>query len=304
MSDDDGAGKSFQVDVGALFSAREQLRREINKFVRAWQPVREALERTVPRLQDITKALEQWQNDSERFLKIMLEMRWPPPAHIPVSFVSRVVRLEEAGKLDETRLADALVDFYNTERLRELLEAWGRRKWLADRMPILKAAVEAHIRREYELSVPAILPQVDGLIGDAFGHEGKLYGEVLEDYIKELLAEDRPDSFRDATRAFWLDDVRSPAPLGEEMPELSRHAILHGADTEYAEESKSLRAILLFDRVQDAIQYVATRNGSCYHRPGCGQLGPRKTGNRVVFVSYHDIKEHGDLSPCQTCQPD
>jgi hypothetical protein len=38
---------------------------------------------------------------------------------------------------------------------------------------------------------------------------------------------------------------------GEDAPPLSRHAILHGFDTTYANEMNSVRAILAFDCVQD-----------------------------------------------------
>lgn len=247
-----------------------------------------------------TNILERLDTQTARFVRIMVEMGWPPPGQIPVSLISTVVEMDERGELDREELQDALLAFFDEEELLNLVDGWGARQHLSPRLQILRAAVDAHIERKYELSVPAILPQIEGVVAEAFGHYGILRGPVFQGYVERLLQEDRPTSFRDATRTFFLNSVRAHAEFGMNSPEISRHAILHGIDLNYAEESKSLRIILLFDQVQEAIQYVATNKGGRYHRPHCSYLGTSPRGDRLVFVSKHEATRTG-LQPCSRC---
>jgi hypothetical protein len=247
------------------------------------------------------KAVLAFARDSERYRVTMLRLGWPPPLEIPVTLGRKLVKLWESEAATEQDISAVIVEFYGSEELERLLRRWRQRRWLSRRMPILDDAVRAHARGEYNLSIPALLPQLEGALGDAFRHVGRLSSRDLERYTDELVRSDghpTGDSFLAAAREVYLNSILVPFHWGDPLPTLSRHAILHGADTEYGTAENSLRAILLFDYVQAAVRFIGTVGGRAYHRPGCLILARTQT-DRVVFSSVSAARQR--RRECSIC---
>ncbi len=115
-------------------------------------------------------------------------------------------------------------------------------KQFSQRKDILEASFNAHKESKYELSVPVLLTQIDGISYDLMngciatgGGRSKILGSINENnlykkIIKEFLA---PES---KIYMFKNDHEVNNS-------DLHRHKILHGKVTSYATEKNSLKAI-------------------------------------------------------------
>ena len=208
-------------------------------------------------LPDIGAILKKLDLESERFSIIMLQLGWPPPGDIPVPTGRNIVRyFDQHGEQETRKLADAkMIQFFSEARLQTMLRKWAQKTWLAQRVPILKQVIEAHIAGLYMVSIPALLPQVEGIFASGFAHQGSMNGATYVTYAKKLLEPKAGVTYdmKAATRDFILKTLlvtfQHGGPINSFM---SRHAILHGADTDYGTAVTSLKAILLFDNVQNA----------------------------------------------------
>jgi len=59
---------------------------------------------------------------------------------------------------------------------------------------------------------------------------------------------------------------------GDDINGLNRHAVLHGADTNYATRERSLQALLWLDLVVTLLGWISSDDDPHYHVPGCAKL--------------------------------
>ena len=184
---------------------------------------------------------------------------WFSPS-MPLSILWGVKQLRDSGQVSRGRVEQMILQAYKEDEwalLREVVTGWQQNPLFAPRMHIIEDALEAHLSGKYTLSIPALLPQIEGIarnfIGKPRGSKTILveaiekgeFGfitsrtiELLQKYIRNTAYHYVPfDEFEE-----WLKE-RS---LLEEKT-LHRHAILHGVQLNYASEMNSLRAFLLLD---------------------------------------------------------
>ncbi|MCP5021563.1 MAG: hypothetical protein GY930_07275 [bacterium] len=141
-----------------------------------------------------------------------------------------------------------LTGAYNEpDKLSEFESRWKANEHpaFARRIQILSHALAAHHAGLWGASVPTLLAQAEGIAVDLAEHTGWLKSE---DYKKllSLPPEDYP-IVADIVRGFVEEHFLVNFHHGKRVPEFSRHAILHGADTGFATKHHSQRAILLID---------------------------------------------------------
>ncbi len=130
-------------------------------------------------------------------------------------------------------------------KLKQLFEQSSvlRRRW-----PIISQAIKAHRRREYNISIPAILAQVEGIIGDALILNGliasqgyKLYekknGKLVEVHGLGVLI--NRSSWQTHPALQGVADLFTTQLTGE------RNHILHGRKTNYGVAKLSVQGLLL-----------------------------------------------------------
>jgi hypothetical protein len=88
---------------------------------------------------------------------------WPAPALVPYPFQEIVRRVAE-GDVEAARRV--LLRHCDSEFIRSLTDAWWDAPEFAMRRSLLSEAVLAHIEERYVLSIPALLPQLEGVISD------------------------------------------------------------------------------------------------------------------------------------------
>lgn len=243
-----------------------------------------------------------------RFWEIMVELGWPPPMAIAIEDANRfVAQYDEGGPEAIRKPVEAhLLAIYDKTELAGLVRKWASKRFLAQRLAILRAAVEAHADGNYCLSVPALILQVEGIIVQCFEHKGWLNSTHLKGYADALMSGDETDRFirgacDAAAKHFLFEWFWAQFTHGGEAPLFSRHAILHGADTAYGTAANSLRAILFLDYIIGKFQLVSTKNGRCYHIVGCSAVGGRPN---PVFYDNRAAAKAAGKAPCQRCRPD
>jgi hypothetical protein len=251
-----------------------------------------------PALGGLNRLIHQLAASGSRLQLMLLQLKWPPPGHLPAALLDEIASAFEKEDIGPSDVERLFVTYYTPQRLRQLVAAWSERGLSARRLRIMEQVVSAHCEGRFELSVPSILPQIEGTIAEIFGHAGRISGKEIRQYVKAVLQ--RGSRFDKIGAAFFTDVLLDRFEWGDPIPPLSRHAILHGADLDYMTAANSLRLILSFDQLQGAMQYVATPTGKKYHSPNCAHIQSKR--KRRVFRDAAVAATEG-CTPCSHCLP-
>lgn len=249
----------------------------------------------------------------ERFPIIMAELGWPPPTDMGPLEVARIVQGYEALGADPTAedkdafreaIEPTILSLYDEDLIRLKLSGWRAKRLLAKRMHILEAAVEAHCQGNYDLSVPALLAQSEGIVADGFNHPGQMRGQRYADYVAGLFAsgvrERITAAVNKAVVSFWTSVLYVGFGHGQAVgSQLSRHAILHGGDVDYGTRQASLKAFLLVDLFQDAFRFTTVEGSPVYHSGDCSALANAK--GMVCFLKDEQEAVEAGKRPCKRC---
>lgn len=238
------------------------------------------------------------------FTLTLKEFQWPPPTgDFDLADMRSIVQMRDCLPHEEAR---EQIDTFMLQRhgpafIQERLHDWSHHKWIKKRMAILEAVMNAHIRGEYELSIPSLLPQIEGIIWEGY-HQDKHITQKAETKLASLLCSEGLDFLDQLASEFFLRTLMEDFQLDQPQPELSRHAILHGADTAYGTAVNSLKLILLFDYFLNAFGVVCLKNSTTYHKLGCPRIG-NNFQLRTVYGSHQSAEQAGK-KPCRTCHPE
>ena len=137
---------------------------------------------------------------------------------------------------------------------------------LAEKFPhrshLLLAAFKAHRRGEYELSIPVLFSQIDGIGKDATGHS-MFASRDKRPATAAYVAKVEAGTFRAAVLSPMAQKQPINASEGE-RPEgfdaLNRHMVLHGESLDYGNKTNSLRTISLINYLADVLDEQADKS--------------------------------------------
>ena len=202
----------------------------------------------------VSRWISEWweglKRDLPRGLKAMAARDWfmddEMPLDLITSFESRVENAPQA-------VEDELSEYYRerVDRIEEAIcEAHPHRR------PFLQAAFRAHRRGEYELSVPVLFAQADGIWEDECG--------------RSLFSNRGPKSaaadYQDQRELGLLDElllsplsIRAPLWLSKGEREqsfdgLNRNQVMHGESVDYNTEINSLKALSFLSYINTLLQ--------------------------------------------------
>jgi len=162
----------------------------------------------------------------------------------------------ENGNLEE---AEAALMQHFERRLPEI-EA-DIMKLFPNRAHIIKSAFSAHRKREYELSIPVLLAQVDGICYEVVGKYLFMSTNKKPDtasYVAKLTEQEVATArFRTAILrplAEKLPIGQTQGERGEDFNDLNRHMVLHGECLDYGTEKNGLKGISLINYVAHALK--------------------------------------------------
>ena len=208
-------------------------------------------------LNEIKEFCEKIGDIENKFAAIMLELDWPPPIDLPLDMAINIIKEYDSisdKKQVGTKIREILIDYYDNEVILDMLNSWKNKKLLEKRIHILDAAITAHCSGNYILSIPALFPQIEGIVVEGFNYTGYMGGKRFKDFISQLLKEDGKSSINQVVYQIITCVIWQSFQYGDSISSsINRNAILHGADVNYGTKENSLKVILLFHYLQDAI---------------------------------------------------
>ena len=178
----------------------------------------------------------------------------------------QLLRLEGDGKA--SGIDCYLCSLFNENdgaRLKERIETWFTVPYLADRKQIILDSLEAHRGGKWTLTVPALLPLIDGLMRrfrKEYLRRSKNPNRVMHaDKFADYYRRNQPKLFGKSFANFVREHMFAKFDFsnGASPSSINRHAILHGEIFDYATEANSLRAFLLLDTISQFVQTVERR---------------------------------------------
>ena len=168
----------------------------------------------------------------------LMQNGWYPPSDAS----SVEVRLLAEGFEEDTESANHVL----IERYRSGLDdiESSLRSTFPNRVDILGDAFEAHRQEKYNLSVPLLLIQADGVWLDRCSRN--LFSGGVNSAVDDLVNKVPDITIREVARALLYKEwplVLSSKNRSIGFSELNRHQIIHGEVTDYGTEENSLKAV-------------------------------------------------------------
>jgi len=188
---------------------------------------------------------------------ILIDMGWWILPDWTVTNIFDVVSLHKEGKKKE--IEKQIMSFFNNKKLNMMLKEWKQNPLLKSRMHILKDAIWAHNKGKYTLSVPALLPQLEGIMVEGLELTGRVPYKELKESFKEKLKTPE-ENFISITKSSGYRIIEKYISEKFEwgqptsLKAVGRHTILHGHHTNYNRKKTSLKLILLIDYVQKVLK--------------------------------------------------
>ncbi|MBI5476569.1 MAG: hypothetical protein HY964_07505 [Ignavibacteriales bacterium] len=163
----------------------------------------------------------------------------------------------------------------NIEEVDRLMCRWYKKRLLKirdeiinispSRSVIIRKAFIAHKKRYYELSIPVLFAQADGICQELTGYQlFKFDKSSRKPLTAKFIEKLKPDSFG----ITLLEPLRVSLPIAnntkfllQPLP-LNRHAVLHGIDVSYANETNSYKAISLLAYVSSVLSLIRNHDKS------------------------------------------
>lgn len=229
-------------DLTSLTTQALELKKSIEEFI---SPAFEQLQSRFRELPARTK---------EAFL-LLGNYCWYPDLNMTPSESEDLRLALSEGNVEEAE--GALVEWFESridEIEKSIIERFPRRQKL------IRAAFNAHRRKEYDLSIPVLLAQTDGICKEVTEryffkeHKGKPQTAI---YVKQFAS--------DSYLAALLSPLSERLPIGKYVrkrqgkwsSKLNRHKVLHGTSLDYGTRINGLKAISLINYVVHALKNLS-----------------------------------------------
>lgn len=172
----------------------------------------------------------------------------------------KVVFLHQQNKT--RHISQVILGYYHKngfEKLKGAVATWETNPHFSSRMHIFKAALKAHCEGTYTLSVPALLPQIEGILNEyvktnnleaKLGKIEKVYNAAigdLDEYPLPSWAIANTLLYQLQTNTFTFTDFEIEFRKSANNRKTTRHTVLHGIATNYDKPIHSLKAFVLLD---------------------------------------------------------
>lgn len=247
----DEIGKSVERQLAPLKVVQERISAIVLSLEEQGRRHREQFEK-------LGKLIGKILSELEEFDKALLETHSKDKVFLSPFFMS-LTSQEIAGLfLNTEKSAIEVYDefFRRTENAEALLNTWSTHDYLSTRHRILKSAMAAHLRGEYELSIPIFLSQIEGVLREVLSVGSH---SQFESKLKKLFPTPKTensllvkltgtDIIVDIICKEMFESSGNLSRKDEKAKYPNRHEILHGVDHKYFEDPHaSTRCILVLD---------------------------------------------------------
>lgn len=167
-----------------------------------------------------------------------------------------VTEIVSKNDLNETRTMQVnhMVRVYDEHRIESMLVEWKSLSVASKRIHIFEEVVWAHQNKKYNISIPALIAQFEGLVCDIF-EEKRFQENVLKQHLEHIFQTEDMYKIANISKTFWIKVLLDNTDGKDRF--LSRHAILHGQDVTYGNYEKSLILIIAMDAILDWLNSVS-----------------------------------------------
>jgi hypothetical protein len=259
----------YVIEPGQLFTPElaEQIGALVYRVNQIFQPFAEAIAPLVQAAAPLIELGADYAGKFEQTLKrhqeiqteIAKELRKDGLFLSPYFFGLSLPELYDLFYVEGISSIQIIDKYFSVEQnIEALLKSWETSETHASRLHILGPAMYTHFRKEYVLSVPTFLAQIDGILAEFLGtKKDHRYGPLLEkkqekrpegEWLDKLYWELRgSDLLVDAIADQLFQHSEKYDKLDKKLYP-NRHAILHGGDLDYHRiPHGSLRCILVLD---------------------------------------------------------
>lgn len=204
-----------------------------------------------PAFKELQKSFHELPPRTREALLLLGDHGWFLDLEIPLPGLWTLKKALENGEVKDAE--DALVEYFEN-RLETIKESIIER--FPHRAHLIKAAFNAHQRQEYELSIPVLLAQTDGICKEVVNQYFFLKKNKkprTARYVEQIVA--------DTYKAALLSPLAQTLPINASESErpngfdaLNRHMVLHGESLDYGSKINSLKAISLINYVSHVLE--------------------------------------------------
>ena len=257
---------AVQIDLSPLLEISRAVGSMLDRYEAVYRafvtnylaPFQETLSRIAP---DFRPLLDQISGVQVRLLERTLRRyHWWPVPGLPSEFYLGILDLVEQGQT--RRVNRYICDWFRWNRCRRLgrmVRRWDSNEYFRRRRPIYAQALVAHRRGWYNLTVPALIPLVEGVARDYLQEEHGITERGGMVAVQEALDRSIPANvFREELRQALIRFLTSStfADTDKVLPsgyELNRHGVAHSRHLRYGTEANSLRCFLLLETLYQFI---------------------------------------------------
>lgn len=184
-----------------------------------------------------------------KYIVVMTKAGWPPLFDIPITFIRLLNTMYQDLDQEAFRAfaAKEITDLYDKKGINRICARWSGKRGIVKSLRFLKEALAAHNGKKYDLSVPMLIAQIEGVmvkINSSRTNDG-LEPETFNAYIDSLFS--RKNEYL-PLKGMIIDGIcRNFKWHDKTLSCLSRHAMLHGTRTDYGCHENSLKLILILD---------------------------------------------------------
>ena len=191
---------------------------------------------------------------------------WITPS-MNLDFLLKLQKISTQHNLVAQKIEKSFLNYYSMKNylnIKNMVKSWKKVSFFTSRMKIINDARDAHINHKYTLSIPAMLPQIEGILSDLTQKPAGRPGKIFEETLMERYSDVNKHISKNIVHKLALGSaLYGNVPSDYFMPEkyakwvlkgkneddfvINRHAILHGVQVNYATASNSLRTFLLLD---------------------------------------------------------
>jgi hypothetical protein len=199
-----------------------------------------------PAFKELQRSFRELPPRTQEALLLLGAHGWYLDLDLPLPGLWKLKKALSEGNIEEAE--HALIEYFEG-RIDKIEESISKR--FPNREKLIRAAFNAHRRQEYELAIPVILAQTDGICKEVvneylFIKKNKKPGTAI--YVEQIAS--------DTFRAAILSPLAQTLPIGvskhkrtEGFNELNRHMVMHGESLDYGSKTNSLKAISLINYV-------------------------------------------------------
>ena len=224
----------------AILQFEGQYRRQLADLA---EVVRGLQKQYIEQFQRVFERMENMTPDLAKGLRIMAKHGWFLDDGMPIHYIMEVAYADDE---DVKRIDELFIEHFRSRMWSIEAQVSGAYR---NRRPLLQAAFGAHRNGLYELSVPLLLAQADGVFTEGLG--GSPFTRKRRESARTTLATAAQSTWTRevllsalwAQAAVWL----SESERGNSFSNLNRHQVLHGEVVDYGTEVNSLKAASLLN---------------------------------------------------------